>query len=99
MFNNNLQVTPYTYPKIAKPATTTTKQVKFNGASFEPIRPEHFIIRVDDTVVVAKKSDTKGFFGRMYDKLIKILADNSKEIIELEENSILPFEYKISYYA
>lgn len=102
MFNNNLQAIQPINPHRVNPANVKTKPVNFQGASFEPIRPEHLRIKVDDTVVYKETPDSKqneGFFARIYRQFIEMLARNSQEFIEIEQESGLPFEYKISYYA
>lgn len=83
------------------------KPVKFRGASFEPIRPEHFQVKIDDTVVFKQRIGTEptvrpkdtGFISTMYDKLITALADNSEKYIEIEEDNFPAYEYKVWYYA
>ena len=107
MFKINPTSVQQIYPNNIMKPKASLNPVKFTGASFEPIRPEHFQVRIDDAVVFKQRIDTEptfrpkdtGFISRMYEKLIKALADNSTENIEPKADALDGYEYKFWYYA
>lgn len=106
MLNNNLQEKRIKLNIIARPANIQVKpNISFKGTAYEPLRPEHYMIKFDDEFISSKKlnkKENKSLLSKAassYRRFMETLAGDSEHNTKKQITNNYPFQYKYSYYA